>query len=404
MASLLNMSGGSLLNKQLPYDYEVEYLESTGTQYIDTGVLANVTSSRSIKSEIDCKSSNEGDLSTLAARLGSNRLYLLHLYSGWCIGYGNYYNSKTLYDKYRHIITTEFEVGKQVLEVDGTAVIQKNENYDVITNLNFYLFACNYDGNVRYATFSTIYSCKIFANNVIVRYFIPVVKNGVGYMYDKVSGQLFGNAGTGNFILGPDVDEVGVSYIDLGLPSGTLWAKGNIVKDAQGNYAIGNETDYGCYFSWGNIDGHTTGDGYSFDSTNYNASPGASLTGNISDTDAVHNAACAILGDGATMPSTADLQELFNANNTTRQWTQVNGVNGYLLTSVRNGKTLFFPASGLRDGSFLYDRGQSGNYWSSSFYNATTALYLRFTSGYVNPALNNGHRFGFTVRAIKSNN
>ena len=33
---------------------------------------------------------------------------------------------------------------------------------------------------------------------------IPVRKDGVGYMYDTVSGQLFGNIGTGNFILGPD--------------------------------------------------------------------------------------------------------------------------------------------------------------------------------------------------------
>lgn len=34
---------------------------------------------------------------------------------------------------------------------------------------------------------------------------IPVVKDNVGYMYDKVSGQLFGNAGTGSFIVGPRV-------------------------------------------------------------------------------------------------------------------------------------------------------------------------------------------------------
>jgi hypothetical protein len=33
---------------------------------------------------------------------------------------------------------------------------------------------------------------------------VPVKDNGVGYMYDKVSGQLFGNAGTGSFILGND--------------------------------------------------------------------------------------------------------------------------------------------------------------------------------------------------------
>jgi hypothetical protein len=38
----------------------------------------------------------------------------------------------------------------------------------------------------------------------MLRDFIPVRKGTTGYMYDKVSGQLFGNSGSGNFILGPD--------------------------------------------------------------------------------------------------------------------------------------------------------------------------------------------------------
>ena len=42
-------------------------------------------------------------------------------------------------------------------------------------------------------------------NDILVRDLIPVRVGNVGYMYDKVSGQLFGNSGTGNFILGPDV-------------------------------------------------------------------------------------------------------------------------------------------------------------------------------------------------------
>jgi hypothetical protein len=45
-------------------------------------------------------------------------------------------------------------------------------------------------------------------NDILVRDFIPVRVGNVGYMYDKVSGQLFGNSGTGNFILGPDKTDV----------------------------------------------------------------------------------------------------------------------------------------------------------------------------------------------------
>lgn len=46
---------------------------------------------------------------------------------------------------------------------------------------------------------------KIVIDGVVVRDFLPVRKNGVGYMYDTVSKELFGNSGTGAFILGPDV-------------------------------------------------------------------------------------------------------------------------------------------------------------------------------------------------------
>ena len=52
-----------------------------------------------------------------------------------------------------------------------------------------------------------IASCKITdtSTNQKLRDLIPVRKNGVGYMYDRVSGQLLGNSGTGDFVLGPDV-------------------------------------------------------------------------------------------------------------------------------------------------------------------------------------------------------
>ena len=49
-----------------------------------------------------------------------------------------------------------------------------------------------------------IYDKGVSADGTLVRDFIPVRVGDVGYMYDRVSGQLFGNAGTGEFIIGPD--------------------------------------------------------------------------------------------------------------------------------------------------------------------------------------------------------
>ena len=45
---------------------------------------------------------------------------------------------------------------------------------------------------------------RIYSNGVLVRDFIPVRKGTVGYLYDRVSGKLFGNAGSGDFVLGQD--------------------------------------------------------------------------------------------------------------------------------------------------------------------------------------------------------
>lgn len=199
------------------------------------------------------------------------------------------------------------------------------------------------------------------------------------------------------------VKQLPVGAVDMDLPSGLLWAQGNIVKDAQGNYSMGNPSDYGCYFSWGNIDGHNeySEDNYSFDDANYNASPGKQLTGSIASNDAEHDAAVARLGNGWHMPSSANFQELFNSNNCTWSWTTVNGHVGYLVTSKRNGNTLFFPACGSRDGSALSNRGSSGNYWSRSFGNATSAFNLNFNSGSVIPANNVNRRRGLTIRPVQ---
>ena len=72
-----------------------------------------------------------------------------------------------------------------------------------------------------------------------------------------------------------------------------------------------------------------------------------------------------------------------------------------VLGSDRHKVTGFFPASGNRDGSALNNRGSNGNYWSSSFNNATNAYNLNFNSGNVNPVNNNNRRNGLTIRPVQ---
>ena len=153
-------------------------------------------------------------------------------------------------------------------------------------------------------------------------------------------------------------------YVDLGLPSGLKWAKCNVGAET--------ETDYGDYFMWGSVTPNTPEE---CTWTNAPFNNGLSLFGreyfsSIKDTVCPngvlakeYDAAAQIMGSGWRMPTQTEWQELLN--NTTNEWTQVNGVNGRKFTAL-NGNSIFIPAAGVfLDGS-VYNVGSGGYVWSSS--------------------------------------
>jgi uncharacterized protein (TIGR02145 family) len=239
------------------------------------------------------------------------------------------------------------------------------------------------------------------------------IPSGHGYkveVSDDVEGYKAPDAVTGTAASGTDAArtvtmtyEEQAGFVDLGLPSGKKWAIGNLVKDSQGNYSIGEETDWGTYVSWGNIIGHNEGEGYNFSDTNYNSTPGHSVAANIPSNDAAHDIALATLGTPWHLPTKEDFQELYD--NTDSEW-----VDDYNGTGVAGRKFMkksdhsvyvFFPASGNYNGTSLYNRGSNGFYWSSSFYSATSAYYLYFDRSSVNPQSSGSRRLGFTVRPVQ---
>lgn len=195
------------------------------------------------------------------------------------------------------------------------------------------------------------------------------------------------------------VFEEATGFVDLGLPSGALWAVGNLVKDSQGNYSIGAETDWGTYVSWGNIDGHNEGEGYDFSQTTYDSTPGKQVAANISSSDSAHDICLARLGAPWHLPTKEDLQELYD--NTDREWTTINGVSGWkFMKKTDHSVFVFFPASGYYSGTSLSNRGSYGSYWPSSYLNSTNAYCLYFLSSNVYPKSNNWRNSGTTVRPI----
>lgn len=153
----------------------------------------------------------------------------------------------------------------------------------------------------------------------------------------------------------------GHEYVDLGLPSGTLWATS----------VIGGDNP--LYFQWGDIEGWTAeqinNGEKAFADSDYKWSDGSSLTKyNTADGNTVldleDDAAHVHMGGDWHMPTKEQLKEL--TANTTSTWTTQNGVSGKLFTSTINGESVFVPAFGVIDDGGLLNIGSFGCVWSSS--------------------------------------
>ena len=212
--------------------------------------------------------------------------------------------------------------------------------------------------------------------------------------------------------------------VDMGLPSGRLWAIANIDVTTNSGFAEVDGTPspykYECtFFSWGNTEGHNPADASSFtynwgenNEGPYASTPGAQLT---ADAGLSFDAARAILGGPWRDPSTEDFAELFNsaytkfidangddiAAETTNKLVTISGIVGIRLKSIANGNIIFFPCSGVGYGQSWNDRGSGGYYWSRSLSSQTNGRGLLFYSGGVGPQGALNRFYGFTRRAVQ---
>ncbi len=212
---------------------------------------------------------------------------------------------------------------------------------------------------------------------------------------DNEPGGGTGVTGDGNSITG------GHEYVNLGLPSGTLWATCNVGADSP--------EDYGDYFAWGETEAKSYYDWitYKWCSGSYNhitkycTDPSHGTVDDKTVLDPEDDAARANWGGGWRMPTCEEMQELYDK--CTWEWTTQNSVNGYLVTG-RNGNSIFLPAAGYQLGSILNTVGLNGFYWSNPLYspNSNHAYCMYFRSGSVTPQGVYPRFRGYTVRPVCS--
>ena len=204
-----------------------------------------------------------------------------------------------------------------------------------------------------------------------------------------------------NIILNPVVVEEH-EWVDLGLPSGTLWATCNI--------GASTPEEYGDYFAWGETARKVVYDwntykwcnGSEYTMTKYctNSNNGYNgFTDDKTELEPEDDAAYVNWGASWRMPTKAQQDEL--REKCTWTWTSQNGVKGCIVIGPNNNY-MFLPAAGGRYNSSPFNVNSWGYYWSRSLYlDSSKIVYdLNFDQGSVD--WNCGYRnYGFTVRAVR---
>ena len=171
----------------------------------------------------------------------------------------------------------------------------------------------------------------------------------------------------------------GHRFVDLGLPSGLLWAEANV--GAESAEAAGS------YFAWGETSAKS-----SYTDAN-SAWYGKTHTGILA---ASEDAATAAWGEGARTPTYVEVSELMQ--NCVWTWTAVNGTKGYSVSSATNGNSVFLPVTGRYSGDTL-DNLTLGHYWTSTPENDVHAYKLKFIGG-LRQILGGESYFGHVVRPV----
>lgn len=193
----------------LPYDAEIQYLQSDGTAYINTGITPTLSHRVRLRFQFSKDTTNSSANGTLFGVLNAWQtntfLPIYNTYNG--SGYNSWGNKTTSLSTISldtwHILT--FEYYKTMVDNYTSSAVSSPSGQP---NNPMYIFCANYNNTGTYgikAQKKISWFMVYDSASTIVLDMIPVRVGQVGYMYDRVSKTLFGNAGTGSFTLGPDV-------------------------------------------------------------------------------------------------------------------------------------------------------------------------------------------------------
>jgi hypothetical protein len=198
-----------MARKAKPYDAEVEYIESDGSAYIDTGIIGN--SKTQFDFSIYAYNTSSGNFFGSRLSGSTGQFFILAKNTSgasdnginWCYGTkrvrftGNRIVDINMIVNFNNLDTPN----KLTYETYSTTATSQTFN----SNNSIYFFGLNNNGAFSAGGNMRLYYLKLYDSSTLVRDYIPVRVGQVGYLYDKVSKTLFGNANSsGSFTFGND--------------------------------------------------------------------------------------------------------------------------------------------------------------------------------------------------------
>lgn len=191
-------------------------------------------------------------------------------------------------------------------------------------------------------------------------------------------------------------------YVDLGLPSGTLWATCNVGASApeeSGQYFAWGETQPKTIYDWPH---YTLCKGSIATLTNYCMNEKYGTADRLSELADNHDAATTRWGKAWCMPTKAQAEELLSPTNTRITSTTINGINGFTISSLSGDASIFLPAAGAVIDTTNSMAGEHAEYWTRSLQtdDSSRAHYMYIDS--YRPITDNQLRFiGCPIRPVR---
>lgn len=276
-------------------------------------------------------------------------------------------------------------------------------------------------------------------NTVVMTMCVQIAKQGgrsynsngfLWHYYEHIAGMHFSEAvetyptDSGSALTIPQADE-GL-YVDLGLPSGLLWATRNIDATQKNGFAKYPNQFECSFFSWGNIDGHNPTSNNSFSPWNwgstvdgepYVSSPGAQIEYPNSIPNK-QDAASVYCGENWMIPTSSQYTELFSncifVDNDGQEIPSTiedkrisipiaNGVGSITVVKLKskiNGNTIIFPVVGFGDNSILQNRNSYVHYWTKNQVDQERAYNLLIYALGVKRNVSNSKYLGYAIRPV----